>query len=102
MEFVTASSGIESPDPDAQRPPGVPRSIATLTFTRNAAARGVNLILETTQDLSNWTPLATSVNGAVPTGGATINETSGTIRTVTVSQPAANSMNCYRLRAEMP
>jgi hypothetical protein len=82
---------------------GPPASLtATLTFTRNSAARGVNLILEASQNLHTWTPLATSINGAVPTGSATISETTGLFRTVTVSQPAAGPGTCYRLRAEMP
>jgi hypothetical protein len=100
MEFITGSSELS---PLALALSGPPTSLtATLTFTRNSPARGVNLILEASQNLNTWTPLATSVNGAVPTGSATISETTGLIRTVTVSHSASGQGTSYRLRAEMP
>jgi hypothetical protein len=100
MEFITGSNVLNPLNLEVSGPPE--SRIATLTFTRNSAARGVNLILEATENLNTWTPLATSVNGAVPTGSATISETTGLIRTVTVSHSASGQGTSYRLRAEMP
>jgi len=71
---------------------------AQLTFTRNTLARGIALILESGTDLAGWTPLATSINGVAPTGAATISESSGLVRTVTVQHPVGSSSAFYRLR----
>ena len=75
---------------------------AELTFTRNAAARGVTLIVERSTDLMEWTPLATSVNGNPPTGTATISEGTGTMRFVTLQTPAGDMPTFYRLHAFIP
>ncbi|MFM7604042.1 MAG: LamG-like jellyroll fold domain-containing protein [Prosthecobacter sp.] len=75
---------------------------ATLTLSRNSAARGVTLIIECSDDLAIWTPLATSINGAPPTGTATISEGSGVVRTLTVQHAASPNRSFYRVRAVMP
>lgn len=72
-----------------------------LQLTRNSAARGVTLIVECSEDLATWTPLATSINGAAPTGPATITEGTGTVRTLTVQHAASPNRNFYRVRAVM-
>ncbi|MCA1963272.1 MAG: hypothetical protein LDL31_04945, partial [Prosthecobacter sp.] len=76
--------------------------IATLTLSRNSAARGVTLIVEFSENLIAWEPLATSVNGAPPTGPASITESSGTIRTLLIQHPAFPYRSFYRVRAVMP
>lgn len=76
-----------------------------LTMRRNSAARGATLIIESTTDLGNpasWTPLATSIDGAAPTGTATINETGAVIRTLEVEVPAGVVPTFYRARVVMP
>lgn len=75
---------------------------AILNLTRNSAARGVTLIVECSEDLTIWVPLATSVNGNAPTGPATITEGSGTVRTLTVQHAASPNRSFYRVRAVMP
>jgi cytochrome c peroxidase len=75
---------------------------ATLNLTRNSAARGVTLIVECSTDLTTWTPLATSVNGATPTGTATISEGNGVVRTLTVQHSASPNGSFYRVRVVMP
>jgi mono/diheme cytochrome c family protein len=75
---------------------------ATLNLTRNSAARGVTLIVECSDDLTTWVPLATSVNGNAPTGTATITEGSGVVRTLTVQHAASPNRSFYRVRAVMP
>ena len=72
---------------------------ARITTQRNSAARGVTLIVECSPDLVTWTPLATSVNGNPPTGTATINESTGVVRTLTVDSPAGGPRTFYRLRS---
>ncbi|HEY1051526.1 MAG TPA: hypothetical protein VGE39_17260, partial [Prosthecobacter sp.] len=75
---------------------------AQLTLTRNSAARGVTLIVEASTDLVTWTPLATSVNGAAPTGSATISEGTETVRVMTVEAPAGSVPAFYRVRVVVP
>jgi mono/diheme cytochrome c family protein len=74
----------------------------TLTLSRNSAARGVTLIVECSTDLATWTPLATSINGAAPTGPATITEVTGIVRLMSVRTPATAARSFYRVRAVMP
>lgn len=78
-------------------PPG--NRTAQLTLSRNTNARGVTLIVESTTDFTTWTPLATSVDGAIPTGTATLSEGTGTIRQVLLETPAASQPTFYRVRA---
>jgi hypothetical protein len=79
---------------------GAPGSVvAQITFTRNTAARGGTLILESSVDLAAWSPLATSVNGGVPVGPATIVDGSGTIRQTVVRVPVSSTGTFFRLRA---
>jgi hypothetical protein len=74
----------------------------TLTLSRNSAARGVTLIIECSDDLVIWVPLATSVNGNAPAGPAMITEGSGTVRTMTIQHAASPNRSFYRVRAVMP
>ena len=62
----------------------------------------MTLIVECSEDLTTWVPLATSVNGATPTGTATISEGSGVVRTLTVQHAASPNRSFYRVRAVMP
>ncbi len=73
-----------------------------MILTRNAAARGVTVIVEASPDLVNWTPLATSVNGGAPTGSASISEGAGTVRAVQVDTPAGTFPTFYRARVTTP
>lgn len=75
---------------------------ATLTLSRNSLARGVTLIVECSDDLITWLPLATSINGTTPTGSATISEGSGIVRTLTVQHPAPANRSFYRISAVIP
>ncbi len=75
---------------------------ATLSLSRNSLARGVTLIVECSDDLTKWLPLATSINGTTPTGTATISEGSGVVRTLSVQHPASPNRSFYRIRAVMP
>jgi hypothetical protein len=75
---------------------------ANLTLSRNSAARGVTLIIECSEDLATWLPLATSVNGNAPTGPATISEGSGLVRTLSLQHAAPPNRSFYRVRAVMP
>ncbi len=74
----------------------------TIVLSRNSLARGVTLTVEFSMDLENWTALATSVNGASPTGPATITEGSGTVRTLTIQHTPGSSAAFYRIRATQP
>jgi hypothetical protein len=80
-------------------PPGA--QTVRVTLTRNALARGHTLIVETSANLTDWTPLATSINGTPFTGPATISETAGTIRTVTLDTPFS-APAFFRARVLMP
>jgi hypothetical protein len=75
---------------------------AQITLTRNAAATGITLVIESTTDFLTWTPLSTSVNGAVPTGPATISEGVGAVRAVQVQTPAGTVPTFYRARVVSP
>jgi hypothetical protein len=76
--------------------------ITSLTLLRNSAARGVTLVVECSQDLGSWTPLATSVNGGPPTGPATISEGTGLLRTLNVQHVRGPGHYFYRTRVESP
>lgn len=75
---------------------------AILNLTRNSAARGVTLIIECSDDLAIWLPLATSINGAPPTGPATITEGTGVVRTLTVQHVVGSPRAFYRVRVLAP
>lgn len=75
---------------------------ATLTLSRNSLARSVSLIVECSEDLTTWLPLATSINGTTPTGTATISEGSGVVRMLRVQHTAPPNRSFYRIRAVMP
>ncbi len=92
MEFIT-------PQPLALELSG---GSAILTLNRNSAARGVTLIIEYSEDLLTWTPIATSVNGDPPTGTATIQEAGGTLRTVIIQHASPSNRTFYRARAVRP
>ncbi|MFN0077039.1 MAG: Ig-like domain-containing protein [Prosthecobacter sp.] len=72
-----------------------------LHLTRNANARGATLIIEESPDLVAWTPIATSLNGAPPTGTATVSEGSGVLRSVTLNAAAPAPRSFYRVRATL-
>lgn len=74
-------------------------STTALRFTRNTEARGVTLIIESTNDFSTWTPLATSTDGAACTGSATITEGTGLTRNVLLEHPTPLTPTFYRIRA---
>jgi hypothetical protein len=71
---------------------------AQLSFTRNANARGATLIVEQTTDFMTWTPIATSTNGTALIGTATIDESSGAVRNVTLTTPVPEDRCFYRIR----
>ena len=85
IDFVTGGSSILPVQIEILGPPEA--RIVRLTLNRNTAARGVTLIIESTTDFITWTPLATSVDGADPTGTASISETGDLIRTLQVEVP---------------
>jgi len=97
IEFVTGSSTGMPLTFQLNGNPGV--GTVTLTLSRNTLARGVTLIVESSEDLLEWTPLATSLNGAAPTGTATISEGTGVVRTLTVVVPSGETRSFYRTRA---
>ncbi|MFZ4764939.1 MAG: LamG-like jellyroll fold domain-containing protein, partial [Roseimicrobium sp.] len=99
LEFALGNAALSPLTLELLGPPGA--RIAQLTFTRNSLARGLTLIVESTQDFTTWTPLATSVNGATPTGTATLAETGTTLRTVTLQVPASSVPTFYRMRVVM-
>jgi hypothetical protein len=72
-----------------------------LTLTRNSAARGVTFIVEQTHDFTTWTPLATSIDGAQPSGTATISEGTENVRVMRVESPAPGLPTFYRVRVLM-
>jgi YVTN family beta-propeller protein len=80
--------------------------LTTLTLLRESAARGVTLVVEQSADLVTWSPVATSVNGAAPTGPAhvTLLESpgSGTLRILNVQHAQTPGSAFYRLRALQP
>jgi len=97
IEFVTGSSTGMPLTFQLNGNPGV--GTVTFTLSRNTLARGVTLIVESSEDLLEWTPLATSLNGAAPTGTATISEGTGVVRTLTVVVPSGETRSFYRTRA---
>lgn len=92
MEFALGS--------DAPAPVSVQIQDGTvlLTLTRNSAARGVTLIVESSTDLLSWTTLATSVDGAAPSGSVPVTEGSGAVRSVTLEIPANPVQTFFRAR----
>jgi hypothetical protein len=75
---------------------------ALLTLNRNSAARGATLIVESTTDMLQWTPLATSFNGTPFAGAATISEGAGIVRGVAIATPLPEVATFYRLRVLTP
>lgn len=68
---------------------------------RMSNARGASLFIEQSPDLVAWTPIATSINGAPPTGSASTSETGGTLKTVTVQTSTASPRSFYRIRGTL-
>lgn len=99
MEFALGSDELEPLTLELIGPPE--NRTAQLTLTRNSLARGHTLIVECTSDFVNWVPLATSINGTAPTGSATINESTGIIRTMEVLSPVGTQPTFYRVRVTM-
>lgn len=100
LEFVTGTSSVSPLSLQLTGTPG--NLVAEVSLTRNIAARGATLVIESTPDFVTWTTLATSVNGAVPTGTATITEGTGTVRSLHVTTPAGPAPAFYRARATAP
>jgi len=69
-----------------------------LTLTRNANARGVTIIIESTTDFTTWTPLATSINGTPFISAEAIDENPGMVRDVSMALPMPATPTFYRLR----
>lgn len=94
LEFITGSGDLLPLDVEHDG------ETVVLTLTRNSFARGITLIVERSDDLTAWAPLAISINGTAFAGDATISETgSGAERTVTVQIAAPEGLDFYRLRA---
>ncbi len=80
-----------------------PNTVATMSFPRDPRATDLRYFLETSGDLANWTIIAQSLGGGVPTGSGyqsetTVGETSP-IRRVTATQSMANPAPLFvRLR----
>lgn len=75
-----------------------------LTVGRNPAARGWRLTIESSADLVNWTIVATSEDGAAPTGPGFIDETSAAHPVMLFGPPEDEGdtpapLRTYRLRA---
>lgn len=100
VEFALGSAAMTPLNLQLTGPAG--NQTAHLTLTRNSLARGMTLIVESTTDFATWTPLATSINGTVPTGPALINEGPGLIRNLSVQSPAGTVPTFYRLRVLVP
>jgi hypothetical protein len=100
IEFATGSADIAPIQIEIVGPPE--SSIVRLTLNRNSAVHGATLIVESSTDFTDWTPLATSSGGAAPTGSASISESGGVIRTLQVEVPQAAVPTFYRARMEMP
>lgn len=100
VEFALGSAAMTPLSLQLSGPPG--NQTAHLSLTRNSLARGLTFIVESTTDFGTWTPLATSINGTVPTGPAVINEGAGIIRTLNVQSPAGVIPTFYRLRVLLP
>ncbi len=100
IEFATGSADIAPIQIEIVGPPE--SRIVRLTLNRNSAVHGATLIVESSTDFTDWTPLATSSGGAAPTGSASISESGGVIRTLQVEVPQAAVPTFYRVRMEMP
>jgi hypothetical protein len=84
--------------------PAVDRTAGRLRmqFTRDTTAVDLRYEVQASSDMVNWTTIATSLNGAVPSGSAfSINETTGTYRTVTVIDNAAPDASRRFLRLKV-
>lgn len=100
VEFATGSS---TSAPLTLQVTGTPGNLmAEVTLTRHTGVRGATLIVESTPNFVDWTTLATSVNGGVPTGPATITEGAGTVRWLNVATPAGPAPQFFRARVVAP
>ncbi len=98
LEFVL---GGPTHTPLSIQTAGTPAApVIRLTHQRNARARGVDLIVESSPNLLTWQPVATSVNGAPPTSTTSVSETTGDLRTVTIDVPISPNTRFFRLRVE--
>jgi hypothetical protein len=72
-----------------------------MQFTRDTTAIDLRYEVQASSDMASWATIATSLNGAFPTGSAfSISETTGTYRTVTVidNAPANAPKRFLRLK----
>ncbi|MFZ4763737.1 MAG: hypothetical protein ACOYMN_02185 [Roseimicrobium sp.] len=79
----------------------LPAGAVELQTSRMSTVRGATLYVEQSPDLINWTPIATSVNGAPPTGTAIVSETGGTMKATTLQTPLVGPRSFYRIRATL-
>ncbi len=96
VEFALGTESVSPLHLELVGPAG--NQTAQLTFTRNANARGVTLMVESSSDLLTWSTLATSYNGTTLVGPAAINEGAGMVRNVMITTPAPVVGTHYRLR----
>jgi hypothetical protein len=68
QEFALGSAAIHPLAIEVSGPPG--NRTTALSFTRNTAARGVTIVVESSTDLVSWAPLAASIDGGTFTGAA--------------------------------
>jgi cytochrome c peroxidase len=102
IEFALGSTGLEPISIEIIGAPGT--EFVRLTVTRNSLARGATLILESSTNFVDWTPLATSINGTAPTptAPALVNETGDLLRTFQVDVPRGTVPTFYRVRVDLP
>ena len=82
--LASSQAGLPQGQIAAQTVGGQTDNYLTLQFTRNIGNTDLTYDAQVSSDLVNWITIATSANGASPTGGGFVNETTGSVRTVTV------------------
>jgi hypothetical protein len=101
LAYGTGSVGTVPLNVQVSGPGG--NRVATVTTQRNSAMTDATYVIESSTNLSQWTALATSVNGAPPTGVATISEGSGVVRQLSVQHAVTGAERIfYRVRLTMP
>jgi hypothetical protein len=70
-----------------------------ITLGRNAAARGITLLAEGSDDNASWTTLASSINGEPAAGTALVSETTGPFPLMIMEEPSFIRRRFYRARA---
>lgn len=80
--------------------PGPGGASPRITLGRNAAARGITLLVEGSDNQTLWTTLARSSNGEAPSGVAFVSETDGPFPLMFLEEPASLRRRFYRARVE--